>query len=182
MCVATSWRILHTPAIFIYESYAGAPMLTTISHPNLQSVSSVRCFFKQLTRHCTSYRIALEAGIEAVKRMHASSCDDLSFLSENQADEVDIFVDDEENAQVRYLPCYSGNRAKDEIEEEVDPQNRVDRMANNPKGFYEIRGLKALGFGLAYIERGVKMYENSEISSRDLKRYVRTHRVELRPG
>ena len=116
-----------------------------------------------------------------MRRLQESCADELSFLSEIEADEVDLVVDDEENAELRYLPCYSGRHTGDgdDVEDDVQADasdshsglRYLHRMATNLKGFHEMLGLKQLGFKIVDIERGIEMYETSEMSNRDLKRY-----------
>ena len=51
-----------------------------------------------------------------------------------------------------------------------DQQKRVDRMANNVKGFHELQGLKELGFNVAHIQKGVEAYQNaSGVNSVNMK-------------
>jgi len=134
-------------------------------------------FFKELMRSPSEYRRAFDAGREEVKRLQESCADDLSFLSENQADEVDPVDDEEESAEVRFRSCYSGDSVVEDVQDDEqgdadNQQKRVDRMANNVKGFHEIRGLKELGFHrLLEIERGIEMYERSGLSTRELREY-----------
>jgi len=76
-------------------------------------------FFRELSRDPSSYRNAFDAGMEEVKRIQESCAGDLSFLSENQADEVDPIHDEEGSAEARFRPCYSGDGVGHDVQVDV---------------------------------------------------------------
>jgi hypothetical protein len=137
-------------------------------------------FFRELVSslklgYPSSYRNAFDAGMEEVKRIQESCAGDLSFLSKNQADEVDPIRDEEGSAEARFRPCYSGDGVGHDVQVDVqadagDQQKRVDRMANNVKGGHELQGLKELGFNVAQIQKSVEAYQSaSGVNSVNMK-------------